>query len=125
MKWIVIEASFLATSALMLDAFFAHGLKNYLGTRYDEATLPALMTASRYQLMAALFLLILFLFYRLSPSLWIIVSQICTSFGVLFFSFTIYLKYLFGITMFANLAPVGGISFMLAFLALIPLAMKF
>ena len=121
MKWVLLEAAILGASALMLDAFFAHGLKKYLGPQFDETAINALSTASRYQLMASIFLLIHLLLYLAVPSAWIIASQILVSSGVLFFCFSIYLNKLFGLVILANLAPIGGISFMLSFLALLPM----
>ncbi len=89
----------------------------------DPQVVHALGTASRYQLTAALFLLILIVVYRNFPSMWVVVSQVCVSVGVLFFCISIYLHHLFGLSIFAKLAPIGGISFMLSFLALLPLIM--
>jgi uncharacterized membrane protein YgdD (TMEM256/DUF423 family) len=120
MKWIILEAVLLGSSALMLDAFFAHGLKTYLGPQFSETVLHALTTASRYQLIASLFLLILLLLYRAIPTLWIVASQIFVSLGVVFFCFSIYLRHLFGFDALVNLAPIGGILFMLSFIALLP-----
>lgn len=123
MKWILIEAVIFGASALMLDAFFAHGLKNYLGTNYTDAAHHGLTTASRYQVMAAILLLVLILIYRSIPSMWVVLSQALVSSGVLFFCVAIYLRHIFGLTFFAQLAPIGGVSFMLAFVALVPLIM--
>lgn len=121
MKWILIEAVFFGASALMLDAFFAHGLHNFLGSQFTDTIHQALTTASRYQLKASILLIVTILLYRSIPSLWVIASQLLITSGVLFFCVSIYLRHLFGYTCFANLAPIGGISFMLSFLALLPL----
>jgi uncharacterized membrane protein YgdD (TMEM256/DUF423 family) len=121
MKWILLTAILFGFSAFILDAFFAHGLKNFLGNSYSESAEHALTTASRYQLMAAFFLLILLFVYRGIPHPCIIVAQIFAIMGVLLFCFTIYAKHLLAITQVARIAPMGGIAFMLSFLALMPL----
>lgn len=121
MKWVLLVAIVFGSSAFMLDAFFAHGLKSFLGETYTDAAEHALTTASRYQLTASIFLLVLILLYHYSKSRFIWVAEVFTILGVLNFSGTLYLKYLLGFDKLAKLAPLGGISFMLSFLALLPL----
>lgn len=123
MKWFLLVAILLGASAFMLDAFFAHGLRSYLGESYSETAHNALSTAARYQLNAALFLLVLVIFYRNIPSGWVVISQFLVLLGVIFFCASIYLKHILGFASLAIFAPIGGISFMLAFVALIPLMM--
>lgn len=121
MKWFLLLAIFLAVTAFMLDAFFAHGLKSFLGDRFQEASLHALSTAARYQLLSGFFLLILIVIYRHYPFISVVVSGLLSIVGVLLFCGAIYLKHIFFIATFARVAPLGGICFMLSFLALLPL----
>lgn len=121
MKWIILTAIILGFSAFALDAFFAHGLKNFLGANYSDVAQHALTTASRYQLLASLFLLILFLIYRIYPHPCVIASQMFVIIGVVLFCFTVYGKYILQLPQLAKLAPVGGIAFIISFLSLIPL----
>lgn len=122
MKLMLVIAVICGAMALLLDAFFTHGLKTYLADNYTEASRLILSTASRYQFMAALQLLILILFYRHISSGWIIASQVLVTLGVLLFCFNIYVKHIFGLVMLSPLAPLGGICFILSWIVLIPLA---
>jgi uncharacterized membrane protein YgdD (TMEM256/DUF423 family) len=124
MKWVLLVAIIFGLSAFILDAFFAHGLKNYLGDAYTDGVAHTLNTASRYQLMASFFLLITLLLWRATPHLCIIFAQVLVMAGVGLFCGTIYSKHLFGFATLARLAPVGGIMFMLSFLALLPLMLS-
>jgi uncharacterized membrane protein YgdD (TMEM256/DUF423 family) len=121
MRWFLLLAALFGASALMLDAFFAHGLRSFLGENYNEAISHSLHTASRYQLLMSILMIVLVVFYRLLPSIWLIVSQSFLSLGLIFFCLPIYLKYLFNMPMFSGLAPGGGVLLMAALLALIPL----
>src|SRR5262245_4210137 len=121
MRWFLLFAALCGASSLALDAFFAHGLRAFLGEFYDDTAFHALTTASRYQLMMAVLLIALVLFYRQSPSIWIVISQSFISLGLIFFCMPIYLKYLCNLPIFSGLAPGGGLLMIAAFLALIPL----
>lgn len=120
MKWFLLLAALFGASAIMLDAFFAHGLKSFLGY-HDQGVFEALKSASRYQLLMSVALLSLIIFYRSFPSIWLVISIICLSLGIIFFCTPIYLRYLCDIPNFSGLSPGGGILMMAAFLALIPL----
>ena len=121
MKWFLLVAIVFGVGAFLLDAFFAHGLRAYLGDHYSDAAQHALSTAARYQLIASVMMLILIVLYRIIPNICVPLSAFFTTMGVIFFCLTIYLKHLFGMVELARLAPLGGVSFMLAFMALIPL----
>lgn len=120
MKWFLLIAIFFGATAFMAEAFFAHGLKSFL-PNLDDSHVHALFTASRYQLFAALFLVALIALYRFIPSPFVVVSQILACVGVVFFSCSLYAKYLLGLTALGSLAPMGGIAFMLSFISLLPL----
>ncbi len=121
MKFILVAAIIFGVTAFALDAFFAHGLRNFLGDAYSDSAAHSLTTASRYQIYASLYLLTMVIFYRHLPSMWILLSQGFAFLGVLFFCVSIYLKHIFGFATAGLVAPVGGIAFMLSLLALLPL----
>lgn len=121
MKAFFIIALLCGSTAIMLDAFFAHGLENFLGDNFSDTVFHALSTGARYQLTAAILLLTLTFVYRIFNTKWIIVSQSLLVVGMLFFCGGIYAKYLLNLHNLARVAPLGGIAFMLSFLALIPL----
>lgn len=124
MKWLFLFAILLGASAFLLDAFFAHGLKSFLAGRFTENAINSLTTASRYQLFASIFIILTIILHQHIPSVWLYVSQAFSILGVSLFCFTMYLKYLGNISI-SGVAPLGGISFMLSFLTLIPLIFRF
>jgi uncharacterized membrane protein YgdD (TMEM256/DUF423 family) len=120
MKWFFLFAVFSAVMALMMDAFIAHGLKGFLAERYEDTIFHALSTAARYQLSMAIMMFVLAAYYQGRPSIWLLASSGSICLGTIFFCFTIYVKYLLPVPIFGGLAPLGGMLFMLSFLALIP-----
>jgi uncharacterized membrane protein YgdD (TMEM256/DUF423 family) len=125
MKVLFIFAAFLAASAIMMDAFLAHGVERFLGSAYTEIARHSLESAARYQLIFALFMFILLMFYQIQPSIFLLFSLAFIAVGQSFFVGAIYAKYLLTWTQFSFLAPIGGICFMLAFLVLLPYAWLF
>lgn len=121
MKWFLLLAVFFGVSALALDAFFAHGLRAFLGEYYDDAFLPALTTAARYQLTMSILLFGLVFWYKEAPSIWLLISASFISLGLIFFCMPIYLKYLCQLPQFSGLAPGGGVLLMASLLALLGL----
>lgn len=121
MKWFLLCAIFFGISAFILDAFFAHGLRAFLGERYEDSTMNALSAASRYQLSMSIFMILLIVLFKHVPSAWVIVSECFVILGFCLFCLPIYLKHLGGIPYFIRIAPLGGLSFMASFAALLPL----
>lgn len=107
-------------SALIMDSFIAHGLEKFLAERYSMIVEQSLATACRYQLIFALFLLVLALMQKQNMNLWLLSTQIFMSFGLIFFSGSIYLKHLAKLSFIGALAPLGGILLMLSFLLMLP-----
>ncbi len=104
-----------------MDAFIAHGLEGFLGPQFTPIAAQSLGTAARYQLTFAIAIMALSIGWRLVPSLSIVLSQSLFSLGTLLFCGSIYLKYLTSFSTLSMVAPVGGVTLMLAFLALLPL----
>lgn len=110
-RWIRI-AAFNGFVAVLCGAWGAHGLENVL----DARMLNAFKTASYYQMVHALLLLLLAILMQqkwLSPWLlnW---SAVFCMIGILFFSGSLYGLSLSGITMLGMITPVGGLAFLLS-----------
>ncbi|USN50325.1 MAG: DUF423 domain-containing protein [Myxococcales bacterium] len=115
----------LGSSALMMDAFIAHGLEKFLGSNFTLVAQHSLSTAARYQLLFSVLLIVLSVLWRTTPSLWIILTQTFVLLGIVFFCGSIYLKHLLLWTGIGFFAPIGGVLLMLAFLSLVPIVIFF
>ncbi len=100
--------AFLMAFTIVLDAFAAHGLK----TRLDTYSIEIFYTATRYQLIHSLALLVLDGTSRLGAHA---KRRALTffSFGIFLFSGSLYLLSLTGIKKFGMITPFGGMSFIL------------
>lgn len=113
-KSILVTASVLGFTGIILGAFAAHGLKQLV----PSESVASFETGVRYQMYHAFFLLFLGLTNFLSEKskrsiFWL------TLFGVVFFSGSIYglatnSLYTFDFTTLAFVTPVGGLLFILA-----------
>src|SRR5690242_12123166 len=115
MSWSGLGALLLAI-AVMLGAFGAHGLRG----RLDAYSMGIYERAVFYQFIHALGLLIVPLFTRAgvlaeSPTEWICWLLLA---GILIFSGSLYLLALTGVRMLGAITPLGGVSFIAAWLLL-------
>lgn len=104
--WLFV-AGLLGATGVALDAVAAHGLSNP-----DAAV--AVSRAATYQILHAIVLLVIANQYSI-PSR---VARWGFLFGLMLFSGSIYCKYLFGFAAATNLAPMGGMLLIAAWLAL-------
>ena len=124
-KQIILTASFFGLLAVILGAFGAHGLEG----KISESQLESWKIANQYQFYHTLALLFLSTFSR-AKSQSIKVSYYTFSIGIFLFSGSIYLlslKDLIGITNLSLLGPVtplGGVCFMIGWIALFIAALK-
>jgi uncharacterized membrane protein YgdD (TMEM256/DUF423 family) len=108
-KKIILTAIFLGLTAIILGAFGAHALKKVL----TEAQLQSFEVGVRYQMYHALFLLFIGVFTFLNEKERLIIFWLTIS-GVLFFSGSIYLLAINGITNLKTkwlgpITPIGGL----------------
>ncbi|MDG1872327.1 MAG: DUF423 domain-containing protein [Mariniblastus sp.] len=121
--WIFLGAIF-AGLAVGLGAFGAHGLEDFLKDRHAEA--PELFlrrmdnwgTAALYQMHHALGLIAVGLIALSRPSKWLNVAGWCFFAGILFFSGSLYALVLTEIKVLGAITPLGGVSFILGWIAL-------
>jgi len=109
--------------AVMIGAFAAHGLKQML----DIYSLGLFETAARYQMYHALALLIVAVFSAIPQfsTHWLKFAAIAFILGMILFSGSLYLLALSGIKWLGAITPLGGIAFILGWLALIIAALKY
>ena len=111
-----------AMLAVMSGAFAAHGLEATLGA----PQLALFETAARYQMYHALALLIVGVIATLPQFSRRLLGYAALAFtvGILLFSGSLYLLALSGIRWLGAVTPLGGISFLFGWLALIVAALK-
>ena len=113
-KFVILFASFLGLSGLILDAIGAHALRHWLSeSQHIDSVLVSWQTAVRSQILHALLLLILISLFGKFDSSLKIACALCLFFGVALFSGSIYLKTLSSLQWATKLAPTGGILLML------------
>ncbi len=117
-KTILGAGIFFGVTAILLGAFGAHGLENFINT--DE--IATFETGVKYQMYHALFLLILGCIDKLKTqdkkAIYILISL-----GVICFSFSLYLLATNGLTTFdfksiGFITPIGGLLLILGWLLL-------
>ncbi|MDH5353531.1 MAG: DUF423 domain-containing protein [Gammaproteobacteria bacterium] len=116
-RWALVSGAGFAMLAVIVGAFAAHGLKPIL----NAYGLGLFEKAARYQMYHALAILIVgFLSAHkdLSPR-WLSISALAFAFGIVLFSGSLYLLALTGIRSFGMITPIGGVLFILGWLALI------
>ena len=121
-RWVLVAGAGFAMLAVMIGAFAAHGLKQVL----DAYSLGLIETAVRYQMYHAIALLIVSVISAvplISPR-WLKLAAITFTLGIVLFSGSLYLLALSGIKWLGAVTPLGGIAFILGWLALIIAALK-
>jgi uncharacterized membrane protein YgdD (TMEM256/DUF423 family) len=121
-RWVLVAGAGFAMLAVMIGAFAAHGLKQVL----DAYSLGLIETAVRYQMYHAIALLIVSVISAvplISPR-WLKLAAITFILGIVLFSGSLYLLALSGIKWLGAVTPLGGIAFILGWLALIIAALK-
>ena len=111
--WIIVGAVF-AFCAVGIGAFAAHGLKNIL----TEYQLGIVDTAAKYQMYHALAILLSVSLLKSDVRAVNVVNS-CFAAGVFLFSGSLYALALSGIKTFAYFTPIGGLLFLIAWLAFI------
>lgn len=116
-NFFIFFAGILGVSGLILDAIGAHALSHLLlGHPSVDKMMASWQTAVRYQLMHALFLLILVPLSAYIGTNWRAASGFCIVAGLFLFCGSIYLKTLTAVDSLTRLAPVGGVLLMLGWL---------
>lgn len=112
----IIMSAIMGALAVSLGAFGAHGLKTIL----SPDLLETYKTGVLYHLIHSAVLLALALNtkYNLITSFYFILI------GIILFSFSLYIYTLTGITAFAMITPIGGISLILGWVSIIVLVSK-
>ena len=121
--WIFFGAIF-AALAVGLGAFGAHGLDAFLKERH--ATDPELFlrrmdnwkTAALYQMHHAIGLILVGLIAMFRQSRWLNLAGWCFFAGILLFSGSLYVLVLSEIPVLGAITPLGGVSFILGWIAL-------
>ena len=108
--WIIISA-ISGFTAVAIGAFGAHGLWEKL----TQEMLEIYKTGVLYQFIHTIVLLILALTDFINSK----ISSIFFLFGIILFSFSLYLYSTAGIQFFAMITPVGGVCFLIGWLWLI------
>ena len=114
------DRTFMFVGALMgfvgvaLGAFGAHGLKG----RLSAEMLAVFETAVRYQMYHALALLVLGAMMSRLEGRAVIVAGWSFTAGILIFSGSLYALALSGVTMLGAITPIGGLAFLIGWIAL-------
>jgi uncharacterized membrane protein YgdD (TMEM256/DUF423 family) len=121
----LISGAGFALLSVILGAFAAHALKN----RLDEYSIGVFQTAVQYQMSHAIGLLFCGLFAaQLSQndlsSPWLSATAVCFTLGILFFSGSLYGLALTGQKWLGPITPIGGVFFILGWIALIISVLK-
>ena len=113
----VIAGAGFAMLAVVIGAFGAHGLKQVL----DAYSLGLVETAARYQMYHALALLLVGLF-AMSPRFsrrWLRLAAFAFGLGIVLFSGSLYILALSGVRWWGAITPIGGLSFIVGWGALL------
>lgn len=103
-------------TAVALGAFGAHGLKSLL----SPDMLEIYKTGILYQLIHSVVLLAL----ALSSNMKLTMAFVLILTGIILFSFSLYLYSMTGLLFFAMVTPLGGVSLLIGWLAIIYTAVK-
>jgi len=110
MNWGAVAAALLAL-AVMLGAFGAHGLRDKL----DAYSMEVYQKAVFYHFIHALGLLVVALSPRTAHLVWVNVLLVA---GIVIFSGSLYLLAVTGVRTLGAITPLGGLSFIAAWLLL-------
>ncbi len=124
-KWMIISGSVFALLSLVLGAFAAHALKN----RLDDYTIGIFQTGVQYQMSHAIGLLFcgLYATYLQQSNIstpWLTTTAICFSLGILLFSGSLYGLALTGQKWLGPITPIGGLFFIVGWIALVITTIK-
>lgn len=125
-KWILVSGGTFALLSVIIGAFAAHGLKH----RLDEYALGIIQIATQYQMSHALALLMCGIFsfqLKQQPTdqlFWLKLSAVCFTFGIIFFSGSLYALAITGQKWLGPITPFGGLLFILGWLSFIINAIK-
>lgn len=110
-KSLRIISGIMGFTSVALGAFGAHGLKNIL----TDQLLETYKTGVLYHLIHSVVLLVIALAgkNKFIKSFWFFLA------GIILFSFSLYIYAITGITMFAMITPVGGVSLLVGWLFVI------
>jgi uncharacterized membrane protein YgdD (TMEM256/DUF423 family) len=117
--WIRLGALFGGLS-VAAGAFGAHGLRERLSPRMLEI----FETAAHYQMVHALALIAIGLFALQRPSRCLKVSGIGFVLGILLFSGSLYALAISGVTKLGMITPLGGVAFLVGWVALMVASLK-
>ncbi|MEH6357979.1 MAG: DUF423 domain-containing protein [Pseudomonadales bacterium] len=121
-KVFIVSGALAGLLAVLLGAFAAHGLREYL----DIALLSTFKTGVQYQMYHALALVLIGVLAHQYPGQRLLRwSGILFVTGILLFSGSLYMLALTQISWFGPITPVGGLAFMAGWLALAYAATKF
>lgn len=121
-KVFIVTGALTACLAVMLGAFAAHGLREHL----DTALLDTFKTGTQYQMYHALALMMVGVLAYLFPAQRLLRwSGGFFMTGIILFSGSLYMLALTNISWFGPITPVGGLAFMMGWLALALAAIKF
>lgn len=108
-------ASALGAISVLIGAFGAHGLEEILS---NNGRIETFETAVRYQFYHAIALLIVGLLMRFNESKYLIWAVRFFLLGILVFSGSLYILSLTNYTLLGAVTPLGGLFFILGWLAL-------
>jgi len=115
-------------SAVMIAAWISHGLASAIPADALTLALARAHSASQQHLVHTLALLGVALWCKMQPNRWLDVSAILLTAGIVLFSFGIYTLHLWwpalGQGSLRAVVQVGGMAFILGWLALVPAALQ-
>ncbi len=114
-KTLLMTGATLILLGILFGAFGAHGLKTIL----DETKMNTFQTGVNYQFYHGFGLLFLGLLKLLKPELKLNAPAMLMFAGIILFCLNCYLYALSGVKIFAAAVPVGGVSFILAWVSLV------
>ncbi|MGA2253855.1 MAG: DUF423 domain-containing protein [Thermoguttaceae bacterium] len=121
----IMIGALLAALAVGLGAFGAHGLKTLVEQgKFSAKDLETFQTAVQYQMIHALGLTLIGLLGALRPSGMLDAAGWTMLVGILLFSGFLYTYVATGTKLFALFVPIGGVAFILAWLAVAVAAMR-
>lgn len=117
----LITAALLGAVAVGLGAFGAHAFKPAL---VEAGRLDTYELAVRYQFIHTLALLATALLMQKYTSAWLRYAAALFVTGIFFFSGSLYVLCLTNVTMWGAVTPLGGLAFILGWIALVPGVLK-
>ncbi len=119
-KWMLVGGAVFSLLSVILGAFAAHGLRGKL----DENAIGIFQTAAHYQLNHGFALILcgilVYQFQTLPNSLfWLKISAFAFTFGIVFFSGSLYALALTSQKWLGPITPIGGLLFILGWICFI------